>query len=317
MEGIRMPVAEVGHHMTLREWAGDAVEHVRSDGWAGARKAAREFYVGTFRQVGRRLNYGRRIYETDWDLLVVLDACRWDLLAEVADEYVFVDEEWAYSCASASGEWHRKTFREEYAVEMRRTALVSANPYTEMHVDGGDFLLIDEVWRDAFDEEIGTIPAERVVDRTIRAGRQHDPDRLVAHFMQPHYPFVPDPLDEGIALGRDHTPWDTVWDRIRKGTLSRERAWSGYRENLRYALDHVETLLENVDAERVVITADHGNLLGEFGLYAHPQYVPIPALKRVPWCVTSATDEGRHEPAEPQETTDVSRDEQLEALGYK
>ena len=308
--------------MTFREWRENAADHVDRDGWVtGGRKAAGEFYLGMFRQVGKRWNYGRRIYEYDWDLLIVLDACRADLMAEVADEYAYTSHESAYSCASSSGEWHLKNFSDEYANERAETALVSANPYTDMHVEADNFRRLDEVWRTGFDSDAGTIPPERVVDSTIAAHRETDAKRIVAHFMQPHYPFRSEyeggsGESGGIALEYDHTPWDTVWDRLRKGDISQEEAWAGYVDNLRYVLDHLGTLLQNVDAERVVITADHGNLLGEFGLYAHPQYVPIPALKRVPWIETSAVDTGEYEPDE-REKTDVSVDEQLEALGYK
>jgi len=304
--------------MTFAEWKDNAIEHVRKDGWiTGGKQAANEFYLGMWRQTGKRWNYGRRIYNHDWDLLVVLDACRADLMGEVVDEYDFVTDGTAYSCGSSSGEWTKKNFSDEYAQEKAKTALVSANPYTDMHLNADDFLLLDEVYKDAFDREVRTTRAETVVDRTIEAYREHDPDRIIAHLMQPHPPFVPDPLAEGLPMhDYDHTPWDTVWDQLRKGDISKERAWTGYTENLRYALDNVAVLLDNVDAERAIITADHGNLLGEFGLYAHPQYVPIPSLKRVPWIETSAADSGSHTPAD-HEITDVSPEEQLEALGYR
>jgi hypothetical protein len=303
--------------MTIQEWGRDAVNHIRQDGWTtGGKQAVREFYRGAFRQFGKRWNYGRYIYEYDWDFLIILDACRADLMYEVADEYQFTSTQSAFSCASSSGEWHRKNFTDKYAAEKARTALVSANPYTDMHVESEDFQLLDEVWRDAFDSNLGTVLPERVVDRTISAYRKSSPERLIAHFMQPHYPFIPDPLDEGIAIDYDHTPWDTVWDRLRKGEVSKQQVWEAYADNLRYVLDQVDTLLRNIEAERVVITADHGNLLGEFGLYAHPQYVPIPALKRVPWIVTSAQETGEYESDE-YESTDIAVEDQLEALGYK
>ncbi|WP_158854456.1 hypothetical protein [Halorhabdus sp. CUG00001] len=306
--------------MTLFDWASDSVAAVRERGLIdGGKQSATEFYQGLFRQVGRRWNYGRYIYEYDWDLLIVLDACRADLMAEVVEEYDFLTDQAAYSSASSSGEWHRKNFTDAYADKMARTGLVSANPYTDMHVDESDFQLLDEVWQTEFDEELGTIPADRVVDHTIEAHREVNPDRLVAHFMQPHYPFVPDSainVGDGMALGYDHTPWDTIWDALKHGEVDRDKVWDGYTDNLRYVLDHVETLLENVDAERVVITADHGNLLGEWGLYAHPQYVPIRSLKHVPWVVTSATDSGEHITVT-SDTGQVAVDDQLEALGYK
>lgn len=303
--------------MTLKDWRENAKDHINERGlFEGAKKASYEFYQGMFRQVGKRFNYGRYIYEYEWDLLIVLDACRADLMAEVANEFEFASTNSAFSCASSSGEWHLKNFSEEYSSEKSKTALISANPYTKMHIEEDNFYSIDEVWRDCFDENIGTVMAERVVDRTIIESRSSNPPRMIAHFMQPHYPFVPDPIDEGIAMGHDHTPWDTVWDQLKKGDISKQEAWAGYRENLRYVLNNVTKLLNNINAEKVIITADHGNLLGEFGLYAHPQYVPLPALKRVPWIVTSATDGGTHEPKK-QEETSVSREDQLRALGYK
>jgi hypothetical protein len=84
-----------------------------------------------------------------------------------------------------------------------------------------------------------------------------------------------------------------------------------------YVLDSVKTLLRSVDGS-VVITADHGNLLGEFGLYGHPDYVPAPALKRVPWCRTIAEDDGTYEPVEwSNESVKDDREELLRDLGYR
>lgn len=82
-------------------------------------------------------------------------------------------------------------------------------------------------------------------------------------------------------------------------------------------LESVELLLENIDAERAIITADHGNAFGEWGYYRHPEGCPIPAVRNVPWIVTSARDQKTHEPEE-YDTDEVVLDvkEHLEALGY-
>ena len=96
--------------------------------------------------------------------------------------------------------------------------------------------------------------------------------------------------------------------------------WAAYRANLRYALDDVEVLLDNLDAERVVLTADHGNGVGEFGVYGHPSDLLVPtAIRRVPWVDTTARDTGDHDPAVWGESTtpaDENVKEQLRALGY-
>lgn len=55
----------------------------------------------------------------------------------------------------------------------------------------------------------------------------------------------------------------------------REEIRNSYVANLRYVLKHVDPLLENVDADDIVISADHGNAKGERSAYKHPLGVPI------------------------------------------
>ena len=47
-----------------------------------------------------------------------------------------------------------------------------------------------EVWRDAWDYDRGTVLPRAVTDAAIRAGRNQDLDRLVVHYMQPHFPCI-------------------------------------------------------------------------------------------------------------------------------
>lgn len=48
--------------------------------------------------------------------------------------------------------------------------------------------------------------------------------------------------------------------------------------------------VENFDAEKVVITADHGELFGECGGYGHPAGFPHPNPRKVHWVTTGAED---------------------------
>jgi len=85
----------------------------------------------------------------------------------------------------------------------------------------------------------------------------------------------------------------------------------------------VRTLVENVTG-RVAITADHGNLFGEWGLYGHPMHTPVPALLAVPWAETDGRGQRDSVPTlEPPEPLPVGRvygaeadSERLAALGY-
>lgn len=307
--------------MTARDWLSRTTSWVQEDGVSGLRRSAYELYLGIWRRIGRVYNYGTPIFETEWDLLIVLDACRADLLFEVADEYEFLsDAQSTYSVGSATAEWMSKTFVDRYAEEMAQTAYVTANPHSSSDLDERDFVLLDEVWQYAWSDDLGTVPPRPVTDRAIQIGREFEPSRMVVHYMQPHHPFVPSPeLNRDIGFD-DEAEWNHVWEMLQAGATTREEVWQGYRENLEYVLDDIAVLLQNVDAERVVITADHANAFGEWGIYGHPKYVPLAAVKEVPWFVTSARDAQTYQPSmEGQETDEPSQEvvtDRLRDLGY-
>jgi len=61
-------------------------------------------------------------------------------------------------------------------------------------------------------------------------------------------------------------------------------------------LNDVSLLVENIDASKMVISADHGNAFGEWGIYGHPGRTPLPCLTEVPWTEVSTTDSETYEP---------------------
>ncbi|PSP48877.1 hypothetical protein BRC67_12005, partial [Halobacteriales archaeon QH_3_68_24] len=63
-----------------------------------------------------------------------------------------------------------------------------------------------------------------------------------------------------------------TYDReSRKGLTANREA---YLDNLRIVLDEVAVLLENIDADTVAITTDHGEAFGERNFYRHPVACP-------------------------------------------
>jgi hypothetical protein len=285
-------------------------------------------YLRCLQAIGRRLDYGESVYEHEWDVLVVLDACRPDALRDVAPDYEFLDGVGTHrSVGSCSSEWLENTFQVAgRRAEVARTAMVTGNTWTDRYLDADRFAVLDEVWKYAWDDDLDTVPADAITDRAVRVARDRDPDRLVVHYMQPHHPFVPDPLDDdsGMARTGDHSSEASPWILLRQGAVPERRVREAYEANLRYVLRSVRTLLDNVDG-RVVVTADHGNLFGEWGLYGHPMHTPVPALITVPWVETTGRDRHTHEPAlSPPTSLPVSRvygaesdDARLEALGYR
>ncbi|MCX2819655.1 hypothetical protein EGH25_09870 [Haladaptatus sp. F3-133] len=306
--------------MGLGDWVGEQAKNVRQNGLDGVRDIAYDLYAGLW-WLAYPIPRGTNVYDRgDWDVLVILDACRVDLLRSVADEYGFIGSsenvERVESVGSMSKEWMAKTFDADHADEVAETVYVTANAFSERILDEESFLEIDEVWRYAWDEEEDTVLPRPVTDRALHAAREHDPDRLIVHYVQPHHPFLSIDGFDAATFGPDSS--DTVVDALRKGKIDRDSFMSAYRDNLRAVLDDLELLLSNVDG-KVAVTADHGDALGEWGVYDHPVGFLHPAVRTVPWVEVEATDTGEHTPetwkASP-ETGDEEVTDRLRSLGY-
>jgi hypothetical protein len=297
-----------------------------------ARITASEFVTGAAQRLGRRVNFGERVWDREWDVLIILDACRYDLWQAVAPEFEFTDPnpEAMYSCASHSREWCEKHFTDKYTDEMARTGLISANLFTCNTTDVNKWAHLDELWRQEFDEEVGQTPPEAVRDAAIAFWRERrravHADQMIVWFMQPHIPFLKAKWSHGYeaAIREDGTRAikgkRTEWHQLRDGDLDHEAVWEAYSENLRLILRHVDRLRQNLEAEHVVVTADHGNAMGEGLMYGHEPYVLSRAMKRVPWVPIPARDEETimpsYRPPDREDLSDDEMEERLAALGY-
>lgn len=282
----------------------------------------------------------RLIWDDEWDICVVLDATRWDAFQQVALEYDWLDGVTsAWSVGSASPEWYGKTFAPDVDVEMGRVGIVTANPFSAKPSERaagappGSLPLtdrgvgyLDEVWRNAwYDDPVSTVPPDVVTDRAISAWRdrrKHGVNRLVVHYMQPHIPFITRPEWFGKRgdlsyFGEPEMEEGTdPWHKVRQGRLPVDEFWIAYLDNLRWGLEAVDVLRRSVDA-RLLITSDHGNGMGEFGIWSHPPNQPHPILRRIPWVHVRAHDNKKYEPAAGgRETKTQSIKEKLRALGY-
>lgn len=299
-----------------------------------------------------RIPIGTSVFDNDWDLLIVLDACRVDALEEVSSDFEFLNTEQIesrWSVGSTSKEWINQTFVNEYSEDLKNTAYITGNgfgydlrdpdrknKYVEFEdtwigehprvqkilpdglIEESDLGLLDGLWGNPDrpqDAENERLPAT-ITDHTIWVGRHTDHDRVISHYMQPHAPLYASADSYTNLKDYERNPFA----ELKKGE-SKATVWEAYLENLRFVLSNIEILLSNFDGEKVVITADHGELFGEWGLYSHPAGVPHPALRRVPWVEITATDLGTHSPDVGEEEVierkiDRAAEESLKALGY-
>lgn len=276
----------------------------------------------------------RTVWDYDWDVCVVLDACRWDLWTEVAPPLGWPRGEMHWSVASSSSEWHTRTF-DPSVVPDGELAVVTTNPFagrppsehgslehTPLHgnpaVDRTDYVYEDSWGCVEGGSYLDTVHPGEATDRAWRVWDSADPDRMLVHYMQPHQPMRQMPDPEGAERTSDYQlDAPHIWDRLRDGEVSREDAWAAYADNLEWALAHVERLVRAVDGT-VLLTSDHGNSLGEYGVWAHPPGVHTPELCRVMWAVAEGrgADELEDAEYESHDGAGETAEERLAALGY-
>ena len=245
-------------------------------------KNPRAGFFELFRRFDRNVLGNRpiSILEEDWDSLIILDGCRFDLFEEANTFDVAVEE--VTSPATYTRGFLEATFDNG---DFPSTVLVSANPNSEFI--GARFHSRIPLWDDEWDDELGVTPPQAVTDAALAANNQYPEKRIVVHYMQPHYPFIGEigrDLTEQEILHYQHAHGDDFWRQLTDENVDKELVWDAYKENLELALPHVEDLVRELSGKSIV-TSDHGNEFGRFGVYGHPDWAYTPGLVRVPWAV--------------------------------
>ncbi len=257
---------------------------------------------------------------TDWRVLIVLDACRADVFRAVTGR-----GETVRSPAVCTAGWIAAVGP---LLAERDPLYFSANPVVDREVARrGLALELVSVWRDHWGRftperipSVHPMSVNGVVLTHLALGRAGGRP-LVVHYLQPHSPYVGAAPLAMSRWGRSGDPFGRAChglprpDRAaRRGELDWPTLGRAYRANLELAWDAARQLSEALGragrASRVVVTSDHGEMLGEplepggppaFGHEGHWRHA---LLRTVPWLVV--------EPAS--RTVPLRR--KLEALGY-
>lgn len=263
---------------------------------------------------------GSRVIEEDWDTLILLDACRYDMF----ERQVPFDGrlESRISLGSTSEEFLRQNFEDG---QFHDTVYVNANaflPRVGLDQDDTFHAVVDLL--NEWNEELDVSHPETVTQAGIDAHEQYPNKRIIVHYMQPHLPFIG---EEGLKF-RERLSQRNVWAPFRQNSapFSVDELWTGYYENLNIVLEHAKKLLDEIDG-KVVISADHGNRVNERQgpvptkrMFGHPWGVYTEQLVKVPWFVASADSRRtiiEDTPVSNKQQTDELVDQRLQALGYK
>jgi len=241
-----------------------------------------------------RLRYRRfskanavKVVEEEWDHLVLLDACRYDMYAD----RLKMDVPWKVSGGSETQEWSEWNF----GGKCKDIVYVAGNPHlATAHLKRTfgkvPFHRVIDVWDFGWSADLKTVPPEEVTLAAIEALNRYPDKRLIVHYNQPHHPFIADAELVRIDAGTFHSVDDAleevdkkgIWKVAKEGSVPMDKVWSGYRRNLDLVMREVDRLLEHMTG-KVVLTADHGNHAGELMVFGHPHNLRTPCLVRVPW----------------------------------
>lgn len=231
------------------------------------------------------------IAEKEWDNLIILDACRYDLYKEFTEKNV----DYRITCGSDSARFVKHNFSE---YDFSDTVLVTANPHynnsgkiqrdvfpdlTNREIENvfhETYHLYEKYW----DMESGTVRPEVMVEKSLPLVKLYPEKKFIFHFMQPHYPFLDSSLESNGINPELESEGLGAWKLAEKGLYQDKDLWQAYKRNLEIVLTELENLIENLDG-KTVITSDHGNLVGENGMYGHPQEINCEELRKVPWDV--------------------------------
>ena len=323
------------------------------------------------------------IHTTDWDYLIILDACRYDYFEKVYKEF-FRDIEGKYkirflkviSPANNTIEWVKKVFgdRKYDIVYISGNPYINSKGYRKLNFNASKhFKIIEDVWFYGWSRKYRTVLPNKINSVATSYITKHKikQEKMIIHYMQPHIPYIYEYINKKFLFSEKKTenskntdhPWYSkdiinsiryslstfllkilnkkyiyLEKFLRKLRLSyipypeRYAKKMGikklkicYSYNLKYVLRYVMNLVEKIPYGKIVITSDHGELLGEEGIYGHPAWAKHSKLFEVPWL---EIDKGRKkvgekvEGEEKEEEKEYSKNdeeiikERLRALGY-
>jgi hypothetical protein len=226
-----------------------------------------------------------RFNPSDFDTIIILDACRYDYYRKFRTAHKIL----------ADATHTVSSIKHMFPFTYPDTVYVSGNPFINgRHVVFEDydaldhFRFVDDVWLHGWEavDGISTVPPWNLFDAAVKYQRRGY--RTVVHFVQPHAPYIGQikinthdfVWSRNVTMGKngqipspDEDPPDRNFDV--------PRLQEAYYHNLHLVLRYAVNCVNGTTC----ITADHGELLGEQGLFYHGSLqhpLEHPKLREIP-----------------------------------
>ncbi|MFX1279835.1 MAG: sulfatase-like hydrolase/transferase [Promethearchaeota archaeon] len=255
-------------------------------------------------------NKGIYILNEEWDNLIILDACRYDIFKQEINKSGLkgilkkVKSRGSHTSTFLSENFSKKTYP--------NIVYITANPYVDKFHKGKFHKLIS-VWRDDWNEKYSTVLPETMYEHSIDAILKFPKKRIIIHFMQPHFPYI------GYSFGAEATQRlrnSVCSEEIQKKKknkplnrkifalysvdfyriISRKDHFELYKRNLIKTFPYLKKLINSLPG-RTIITADHGESIGNMihpllpiRLYGHNKQFKNRVLNNVPWFIIEPED---------------------------
>lgn len=260
-------------------------------------------------------------------IIVVLDSCRFDYFEQEVSKHLNGELDMVYTSATATKNYIQRIWDQTYPDITYLTALSAPTDHA-FERDGDSYRPSEHfdnfvhVWQKCENKELGAVPPEKMTEAAIH---QND-DRMIVHYVQPHAPYIG---DYRLRESDDRTWGDSlqdIYEKIGRYNLSDKEIGDdelkqAYQSNLSRALSSVHELVTHFDRP-IVVTADHGEMLGENGRYIHGGHA-TEELCSLPWYEVDRSLTGTASKTNVEATDQTESDftkeeveEQLKDLGY-
>lgn len=133
------------------------------------------------------------LMEEQWDIAIILDACRYDIFKEAYEQYLPSGKLEKRAGASDTFEWLHTVFNGGRASNI---VYVSAHPgINSKGVAWGNFnaserfYRVYDAWLDAWSWRLGSSLPNKVARIAVNAIAEHPKRKVIIHFIQPHFPY--------------------------------------------------------------------------------------------------------------------------------
>lgn len=253
------------------------------------------------------------IHEGDWDVLLVIDACRYDYFKKTYKEFFgdIGELQIVESPATWTGAWVAEIF---YNKPMKDVVFVSAHKWINSKGSSDEkirvfserlkygkmireldarkyFKQVIDVWEFGYGEKIRGISPDIMTNETIKAIEKNPESRIISKYWQIHDPYIYYSEDkpikkmsfENFNIFLGNLISDEMLSLIRKCTgrlpinalsyyylkYGKEGIRKGYEEDLKLILGYTKKIVDKCPHKKIVITADHGERLGDGGDFGH------------------------------------------------